>query len=239
MAPYEWSRDPIAAAHRLNPANPAAQARLTFAVECVDGLHYLTDLDEHLIPIDTATPVLGHNWQVVDMAHVRWAADSAITALDLCAAVLGRLYCGITEDKRDLSVGSARAEHWKAEHWKALTVAPGEPSKWVAAVRGDDGYKLLLELRHELTHRVRPRSYSVRTADASLTSDHVGPWSPEAARAHAEAAAEAQARAEAASGTDRTRFPIGGRHLPVPEVLRLARDVATKHVEAFIELDLS
>jgi len=47
------------------------------------------------------------------MAHVRWAAGSAITALDLCAAALGRLYCGITDDQLDLFVESARENHWK------------------------------------------------------------------------------------------------------------------------------
>jgi hypothetical protein len=234
MAPYEWSQDPVAAAHRLSSANADAQARLTFAVECVNGLHYLVDLDEHLVPTDAATQVLSHNWQVVDMAHVRWAASSAITALNLCAAALGRLYCEIRGNKKDLTVQS-----------DALDAVPGKPSNWITAVRCDDHYIGLRELRDALTHRVRERCYSVRTADAvriadtSLTSDHVGARSPEAARAHAEAVAEAQPHAEAASGTDRTRFLIDDRNLPVPEVLRLARDVATKHVEAFIALDFS
>lgn len=112
MAPYEWSRDPEAVARQLNAVNADAQARLTFAVECVNGLHYLADLDNHLVPRDAATAVLEHGWQVIDMAHVRWAAGSAITALDLCAAALGRRYCGITGDERDLSVEAAREKHW-------------------------------------------------------------------------------------------------------------------------------
>jgi hypothetical protein len=37
--------------------------------------------------------------------------------------------------------------------------------------------------------------------------------------------------------TDRTGFTLTGRVLPVPAILRLARDVATEHVEAFIAVD--
>lgn len=233
MAPHEWSGDPEAAARRLSRVNGDAQARVSFAVECVNGLHYLADLDDHLVPRDAATNVLSHGWQAVDMAHARWAAGSAITALDLCAAALGRLYCGISGDRRDLSVESVRDKHWET-----LTTALGNPSRWIAAVRGDHRYKDLLRLRHELTHQVQPRSYSVHVADVLNTSDRVGPWSPEDALAHAEAQAAAQARAAATSVTHRTRFVIGDRELPVPVVIRLARDVATEHVEAFLKLDL-
>ena len=38
------------------------QSRLSFAVECVNGLHYLADLDDDLIPRDAATDVLAHEW---------------------------------------------------------------------------------------------------------------------------------------------------------------------------------
>ena len=33
---------------------------------------------------------------LVDISHVRWATGNAITAIDLCAATVGRLFCGIT-----------------------------------------------------------------------------------------------------------------------------------------------
>ncbi|MDP9183748.1 MAG: hypothetical protein M3P04_13350, partial [Actinomycetota bacterium] len=32
----------------------------------------------------------------MDISHVRWATSNAITALDLCAATLGTLFCGNT-----------------------------------------------------------------------------------------------------------------------------------------------
>jgi hypothetical protein len=155
MPRHSWARDPQIAARRINSIDAEAQARLSFAVECVDGLHYLVDLDKHLVPNDVATDVLNHNWQVVDMAHVRWAAGSAITALDLAAA-LGRLFCGISGEERDLSVQSA-----KGRHLAALRAARGgEPARWIVTLRGDHRYQDLLELRHALTHRVRTRKSS-------------------------------------------------------------------------------
>ena len=57
------------------------------------------------------------------------------------------------------------------------------------------------------------------------------------AEAHAKAQAEAEERAAAATYTDRTGFTLTGRVLTVPTVLRLARDVATKNVEAFVTVD--
>lgn len=239
MAAYNWSHDPQAAARQLNAVNADAQARVSFAVECVDGLHYLVDLDNHLLPNDVAGEVLGHGWQVVDVAHVRWAATTAITALDLCAAALGRLYCGISGDAWDLSVESARSDHWET------LSARRHASGWIAGVRGDHRYNGLLQLLHALAHRVRPRSYSVHVADAVAVSDFAtaGPVSAEMMRAHldahAKAQAEAEARALAATFKQRTRFTIGGSQLAAPMVLCLARDVATKHVELVTALDWS
>lgn len=234
MAPHAWSSDPEAVARQLNAVNADAQSRLIFAVECVNGLHYLVDLDNHFISGDTATAVLGHGWQVIDMAHVRWAASSAITALDLCASALGRLYCGITGAGWELSVESA-----SGKHWETLSKASPDASRWIMSVRGDHRYHGLLQLRRELTHRVLPRTYSVHVADALHVSDRTGPCTLEAARAHEEAQAKAQARAGAASITHRTRFPMGGSHVPVPEVICAARDLATEHVETFLALDVS
>jgi hypothetical protein len=202
MAADNWSRDPQAAGRRPNLMNADAQARLSFAIECVDALHYLVDLDDHLIPNDVATEVLGHGWQVVDIAHVRWAAATAITALDLCAAALGRLYCGMSG--WDLSVEKAARNK---THWKTLA-AHEQASGWITAVRGDHRYNELLQLRHALTHSVRPRSYIVHLADVSLTSDFATVGAPSAERlrehldAHARAQAEAEARAEAATFND-------------------------------------
>jgi hypothetical protein len=158
VALHEWASDAAAIAQRVSGD---VSARISFAVECVNGLHYLSDIDTQLVPVDAATDVLGHNWQVVDMAHARWAAGSAITALDLCAAALGRLYCGISgDDARDLDLEGIK----RREHRDVLRAAPGDPAEWAARVRGDNRYNGLLDLRHQLTHRVLPRSLQGRAA---------------------------------------------------------------------------
>jgi hypothetical protein len=246
VAPHEWASDAKAISQRLSGG---ASARISFAVECVNGLHYLSDIDGQLVPLDAATDVLGHNWQVVDMAHVRWAAGSAITALDLCAAALGRLYCGVSgEDARDLDLEGIK----RREHRDVLRAAPGDPAEWAARVRGDRRYSDLLDLRHQLTHRVRPRHYKVELHEAVHVSDYteIAPVTAEERKqaqdrrrahmvAHAEAQAQAEAAARARDVTRRTRFALIGTDMPVPKILRLARDVATEHVERFLELPLT
>lgn len=246
MAPHDWRSDAAAIAQRLSGD---VSAPISFAVECVNGLHYLCDIDGQLVPRDAATDVLGHNWQVVDMAHARWAAGSAITAVDLCAAALGRLYCGISsDDARDLDLDGIKSR----EHRDVLRAAPGDPAEWAARVRGDHRYSDLLELRHQLTHRVRPRHYKVELHEALHVSDYaeIAPQTleerkqaQERRRAHMAAHAEAQARKEAEAAarnvTRRTRFALGASEMPVPKILRVARDVATEHVEQFLELPLT
>lgn len=50
---------------------------------------------------------------VVDIAHVRWATGNAITAVDLCAAAMGRQFCGHRGrnelDMRDFDPAVARS----------------------------------------------------------------------------------------------------------------------------------
>ncbi|MBS4730156.1 hypothetical protein MSM1_18080 [Mycobacterium sp. SM1] len=53
--------------------------------------------------LDTSHPGSGAHVQptnthpdLVDISHVRWATANAITAIDLCAATAGHLFCGIT-----------------------------------------------------------------------------------------------------------------------------------------------
>lgn len=73
--------------------DPDAGAFVSWAGSAVESLFYLTDLDAQIASKTEDSP-LGHNWQVVDHAHARWAVGTAITALDLCAAALGRLLAG-------------------------------------------------------------------------------------------------------------------------------------------------
>ena len=79
------------ARHPSTPLGPP----VLWAAWAVEVLHYLDDLDQ--VQSAYPSPVRGDNPDIVDIAHVRWATGTAITSLDLCAAALGRVYCGWTE----------------------------------------------------------------------------------------------------------------------------------------------
>jgi len=67
----------------------------SWAVWAAEGLDYLEKLDAGH-PGDVPVPPTGFHPDLVDISHVRWATANAITAIDLCAATMGRLFCGST-----------------------------------------------------------------------------------------------------------------------------------------------
>lgn len=193
--------------------NQDAGSRLGFAADCVNGLQYLYDLDIDLAPTQCATDVLGHNWQIVDVSHARWALGTAVTAMDLCAAALGRLHCGIGGNAHDLAMPAVT-------HRAELTALPGV-QKWANAVEADPHYQTVREIRRDLTHQVRPRHYKVAVFD-SIGLGAGGPSPP-----------------PSGSTTDRTYFQIAnGNPIAVRDLLGMARDVATRHVEAFVAAEI-
>src|SRR6266481_6554674 len=94
MPLHHWVSEPIALIQTFEDRhrNPDAGALLLWAAWCIDCLYYLDDVDYAYDSSHRA--VGGHQPQVVDIAHARWATGTCITALDLCAAALGRTFCG-------------------------------------------------------------------------------------------------------------------------------------------------
>jgi hypothetical protein len=97
-----------------------------------------------------------------------------------------------------------------------------------------------------------PVHYKVELHEAVHVSDYaeIAPQTPEECEpaqerreahmaAHAEAQAQAAAEAAARNVTRRTGFALVGAEMSVPKIVRLARDVATEHVERFLELPLT
>lgn len=142
----EWPVDPMEAAQRLEERYPrtGASGPMLWAVWTVEGLHYLADVDAALPP-----PPHAHNHEAVDLTHARWATVDAVTAIDLCAAALGRMYCDYPKNDREMDFGNARQN----EALLALA-APGE---WIRAVCADDQYEQLRVLRDALVHRTASR----------------------------------------------------------------------------------
>ena len=160
MPIFRWALEPIAAVRAFEArfSNPSAGALIMWGTRCVDTLHYLDDLDQAL----SETPPYGHNLDLVDVAHARWAAGTSITALDLCAAALGRVFChnsarnefalvAFDPSTRDQRVARRRSE------------LPASLIDWVDSVLGDPRYRLIKDSRDWLTHSRVLRHFSMGT----------------------------------------------------------------------------
>src|SRR5262249_26072540 len=134
MPPRKIDAMPAAQAlERLADSKAAVAHFIAAAGRAAQTCHYLADLDEKRFGGIWMQD--GHENDAADDGHVRWASTSAVTALDLCAAVLARihrLYKGGAEfSLRKIDpTGSAEAK----KNFDAL--AP-KWQDWVKAVRAD------------------------------------------------------------------------------------------------------
>jgi hypothetical protein len=139
-------------------AHPEVGGLLFFAVWAVDSLYYLSDLDQVL---DPTKPIVGtHSADVVDVAHARWAVTTCITAVDLCAAGLGRAFCGHT-NKRELALGDLDVTRDAKRKQKRAAILreslPDQARQWTDKVFADPGYRQVKAVRDALTHARLPR----------------------------------------------------------------------------------
>lgn len=147
-----WSRAPIeviqAFESRRNGRGPVGALAL-WATWAVESLYYLDDLDQ----AHTSNPQseAGHHPHVIDIAHVRWATGTSITSLDLCAAVLGREYCGLTNsnelDLRDFDLAGRRNVITQRH-----ALLPAQALAWVDGALSDTRYTEIQGARNPLTH---------------------------------------------------------------------------------------
>lgn len=137
---------PIIAAFAHRSRSPEAGALASWAVWTVDSLHYLDDLDRSSAKSGLAR---GYNPSVVDVAHARWATSTAKTAIDLCAASLGRAYCN-SDPSRELDIGM---------FFRRESLRSGLPDKardWLEETQADGRFNLVKGARDALVHaRVR------------------------------------------------------------------------------------
>jgi hypothetical protein len=223
MPPYKWpiNPGPVIQSFDARRSNPEAGALFVWAVRTVESLHYLDDMDH---AYNTSFKVIGgHSHEVLDIAHARWVTSTCITALDLCAAGLGRSFCGHTGQheldlidfavrKSSLSSStffqafrfcfrrrSNKQSGKRAARYKQL---PTAAAQWVDAVFVDADYKRIKAARDWMVHSRLPLHYTIAT------------------------------------GGPRVRLKLGkvGSELGVRHIVELARDVATRHVSAFVNL---
>jgi hypothetical protein len=156
MALFQWPQlptDVVRAYEGRRPGRGEAGALILWATWTVEGLLYLDELDNRHHGQCLSVP---GDPNIINIAHVRWATGSAITALDLCAAALGRDYCGNNVgqefDMRDFDVSAAKKEARKKEIGAQVARLPVAAAAWIDAVVGDQRYKDVQGARNPLTH---------------------------------------------------------------------------------------
>ena len=154
MPAYQWPSDSVSQiqAFEARHGDAEAGALLLSAVLSVDALHYLGDVDA-LDDLSQET-INGHAPHVVDVAHARWATGTCCTALDLCAASLGRVFCP-TKGPKERALASFVNDQ------ALLARLPVSARGWVQQVDADPAYRQIKEARNALTHARLPRRFSM------------------------------------------------------------------------------
>jgi hypothetical protein len=150
-----WPRDPgeVSRDYRLRHGADPPQT-LQWAVWAAEGTDYLEKLDAGHPGGDSLVPPCGFKPDMVDMAHVRWATGNAITAIDLCAATIGRLFCGPIHGN-ELSLRSfdpACAARYQTAVNGRRSSLPRDFLAWLDDTLADQRYIDLRSARNPFTH---------------------------------------------------------------------------------------
>ena len=116
-----------------------------WAVRGVESLHYLNDLND--VFDSNLRGKSPYNPQMIEIAHIRWATDTAISSLDLCTASLGREYIN-SQPAREL-------DHRGLDPIKnpqIYTKLPRLARSWIDGVISDQRYLEIHSFRNPLTH---------------------------------------------------------------------------------------
>ena len=147
MAPHLWPRDPAAVDRAFKARHGAGSLPNSFiwATWAAAG-------SDHLEKLDASCPIDG----LVDISHVRWATGNAITAIDLCAATIGRLFCD-PQGKRELSLRDfdltlQRKPKDQAAVEDRLASLPPDFRRWIEDTLADPHYIDLQPARNPFTH---------------------------------------------------------------------------------------
>jgi hypothetical protein len=150
MPPYKWDADPTSLIRTFEARHnsPAAGALLLWAAWSVDSLHYLEDIDAEF----AAAAPAGHSPDIVDVSHARWATGTSMTALDLCAAALGRAFV-LHTGHRELAIAHyERGEDPPKRTVERRRALPDPARKWIDDLCIDPMYRMIKNARDSLTH---------------------------------------------------------------------------------------
>lgn len=197
---------------RNNPQAAAIGHLAVAASRAAESLVYLADLDD--CRFRGIWPIDAYSNNTVDDAHVRWAATSALTSIDLCIACAARL--GDFSNVKTGGEASVR-NYYSVSHLGKVTdnrnLVPTPWRTWIDGVVNDPAYHSLLRVRNALVHADAIR-HGYGTTDA--ISGHsmrfgynIGPLQPPV-------------------------DPATHLHVSAREVVELSRDTSSLHVRCFI-----
>lgn len=139
-----------------------------WAVDAVEGLRWLAHVDGWAFDSDREN-LGGRDPRVIDVAHVRWATTTAVTALDLCAAEIAVRYC-------DEPFWSERMPNLGAVRGRLTGQGPPAASAWLDRVEADPDYQSLRRsARDPLTHRFLVRTALIGPGRTPFELDRAGP----------------------------------------------------------------
>jgi hypothetical protein len=204
-----WSIEPWDASEPLEVQFPGKGGRelAAWAGWTVEGLDYLAGTDSQR---PERYPNQAH--RTVDLSHARWATVDAITAIDLCAAALGRMHCGYPRKGWEMKYGEAKDD-------ARLRKQPA-CKQWIDSVKGDAKYAEVLELRNALVHSTAVRRIDVKVPPVVVQ------------------AVRGQSRIVGGPGPQisRVRLHVSNptREFAVEKLVPQCRDLARRHVGAFL-----
>jgi hypothetical protein len=147
-----WSIDPSSIVLGFEKRKPGERgdsgALIMWAVWTVDSLYYLTDIVSG--DLTDSNPDQTHNRATKDVAHIRWATSSAITALDLCAAAIAR----------DIGLSKRKFEFDLRDIVKHKSKLPSKAETWLDNVLADSRYDEVIAARNPLVHSRVLRHFS-------------------------------------------------------------------------------
>lgn len=220
MPPRPWSREPVEVLQRGQASADEGGALTLWAAWCVWALDYLVELDDEFFG---QSQTRDFPPDVIDLANVRWSAGTASTAIDLCAAALGSWHCGVPAGAHQLDLREIR--EWAkvtsvdrsgpisavisffSREQRRRKALPADAKAWVRQTWADQEYQTLRAVRNPFTHARLPRIVILGTQGHQRRT---------------------------AFRIQHTRRSTS-RELDARELVLLARDVARRHVQEFLD----
>ena len=139
-----------------------------WAVDAVEGLRWLVYVDDWAFA-GVGESLRGRDPRIIDVAHVRWATTTAVTAIDLCVAEIAVRYCGEP-------FWSEQMPSFSTVRGRLRGQSPSAASAWLDRVEHDREYQLLRRgARNPLAHRFLVRTALIGPGRTPFELDRAAP----------------------------------------------------------------